>query len=83
MLQKFEAREKVARKSPFDRNVEKVVGFLRIRKSARDEILTTFFEKPLGFLGFYVKIVTNTKVLEGFCLARANVHFTLFFARDS
>ena len=49
LLQKFEAREKVARKSPFDRNVEKVVGFLRIRKSARDEILTFFFEKPLGF----------------------------------
>ena len=43
LLQKFEAREKVARKSPFDRNVEKVVGFLRIRKSARDEILTIFF----------------------------------------
>ena len=42
LLQKFEAREKVARKSPFDRNVEKVVAFLRIRKSARDEILTTF-----------------------------------------
>ena len=46
LLQKF---EKVARKSPFDRNVEKVLGFLRIRKSARDEILTFFFEKPLGF----------------------------------
>jgi len=29
LLQKFEAREKVARKSPFDRNVEKVLGFLR------------------------------------------------------
>ena len=43
LLQKFEAPEKVARKSPFDRNVEKVVGFLRIRKSARDEILTIFF----------------------------------------
>ena len=38
LLQKFEAREKVARKSPFDRNVKKVLGFLRIRKSARDEI---------------------------------------------
>ena len=35
-----------------------------------------FFEKPLGFWCFYVKIVTNTKVLEGFRLARANVHFT-------
>ena len=47
LLQKF---EKVARKSPFDRNVEKVLGFLRIRKSARDEILTIFFfEKPLVF----------------------------------
>ena len=43
LLQKFEAREKVARKSPFDRHVKKVLGFLRIRKSARDEILTTFF----------------------------------------
>ena len=42
-----------------------------------------FFEKPLVFLSFYVKIVTNTEVLEGFRLARANVHFTLFFARDS
>ena len=42
LLQKFEAREKVARKSPFDRNVKKVLGFLRIRKSARDEILTIF-----------------------------------------
>ena len=49
LLQKFEAREKVARKSPFDRNVKKVLGFLRIRKSARDEILTFFFEKQLGF----------------------------------
>ena len=49
LLGKFEAREKVARKSPFDRNVKKVLGFLRIRKSARDEILTFFFEKPLGF----------------------------------
>ena len=29
LWQKFEAREKVARKSPFDRNVEKVLGFLR------------------------------------------------------
>ena len=45
LLQKFEAREKVARKSPFDRNVKKVLGFLRIRKSARDEILTFFFLK--------------------------------------
>ena len=43
LLQKFEAREKVVRKSHFDRNVKKVLGFLRIRKSARDEILTTFF----------------------------------------
>ena len=41
-----------------------------------------FFEKPLGFWCFYVKIVTNTKVLEGFRLARANVHFVSFFARD-
>ena len=41
------------------------------------------FEKPLVFWCFYVKIATKTKVLEGFRLARANVHFTLFFARDS
>ena len=82
LLQKFEAREKVARKSPFDRNVEKVVGFLRIRKSARDEILTIFCLKTIGFLGFYVKIITKTEVLEGFRLARANVHFVVFFAMD-
>ena len=44
---------------------------------------TFFFEKPLGFWCFYVKIFTKPKVLEGFRLARANVHFTLFFARDS
>ena len=43
LLKKFEAREKVVRKSPFYRNVEKVLGFLRIRKSARDEFLI-FFE---------------------------------------
>ena len=49
LLQKFEAREKVARKSPFDRNVEKVVCFLGIRKSARDEILTIFCLKTIGF----------------------------------
>ena len=49
LLQKFEAREKVARKSPFDRNVKKVLGFLGIRKSAREGILTIFFEKPLVF----------------------------------
>ena len=42
-----------------------------------------FFEKPLGFWCFYVKIVTNTRVLEGFRLARAHVHFVSFFARDS
>ena len=82
-LEKFEAREKIARRSPFDRNVKKVLGFLRIRKSARDEILTIFFLKPLGFWCFYVKIVTTTKVLEGFRLARAHVHFVSFFARDS
>ena len=51
LLKKFEAQEKVARKSPFDRNVEKVVGFLGIRKSARGECLKLFFdfETPLGF----------------------------------
>ena len=43
LLKKFEAREKVARKSPFDRNVEKVLGVLRIRKRARDDFLTTSF----------------------------------------
>ena len=82
LLEKFEAREKVARKSPFDRNVKKVLGFLRIRKSARDEIMI-FFVKPLVFTCFYVKIATKTKVLEGFRLARAHVHFVSFFARDS
>ena len=45
LLQKFEAREKVARKSPFDRNVEKAVGFLRIRKSARDGFVDNFLLK--------------------------------------
>ena len=49
LLQKFEAREKVARKSHFDRNVEKVVGFLRLRKSAREEIVTIFCLKTIGF----------------------------------
>ena len=42
-----------------------------------------FFWKTIGFLCVYVKIATKPKVLEGFRLARANVHFTLFFARDS
>ena len=52
LLKKFDAHEQVARKSPFDRNVEKVVGFLRIRKSARDEILTIFLKKNIGSLMF-------------------------------
>ena len=46
------------------------------------KILTIFCIKPLGFLGFYVKIITKTEVLEGFRLARANVHFVVFFAMD-
>ena len=49
------------------------------------EFWKVFVEKPMGFLGFYVKIITKPKVLEGFRLARErkkNVHFTLFFARD-
>ena len=84
LLQKFEARSKVARKSPFDRNVEKVLVFLRNpQERAGWNFDNFFFEKPLVFLSFYVKIVTNTEVLEGFRLARTNVHFTLFFARDS
>ena len=52
------------------------------RKAGRDEMLP-FFEKPLGFLSFYIKIITNTKVLIGFRPARAHVHFVSFFARDS
>ena len=75
--------KKLLAKALFDRNVEKVVCFLRIRKSARDEILTIFCLKTIGFLGFYVKIITKTEVLRGFRLARANVHFVVFFAMDS
>ena len=48
------------------------------------KILTIFCLKPLGFLWFYVKIITKTEVLEGFRLAREkkkNVHFTLFFCK--
>ena len=74
--------KKLLAKALFDRNVEKVVCFLGIRKCARDEILTIFCLKPLGFLGFYVKIITKTEVLEGFRLARANVDFVVFFAMD-
>ena len=75
--------KKLLAKALFDRNVEKVVCFLRIRKSARDEILTIFCLKTIGFfLWFYVKIITKTEVLEGFRLARANVHFVVFFAMD-
>ena len=41
--------KKLLAKALFDRNVEKVVGFLRIRKSARDEILNVFCLKTIGF----------------------------------
>ena len=46
------------------------------------KILPFFVKKPLGFLWFYVKIITKTEVLEGFRLARANVDFVVFFAMD-
>ena len=46
------------------------------------KILTIFCLKPLGFFKFYVKIITKTEVLEGFRLARAYVHFVVFFAMD-
>ena len=69
LLQKFEAREKVARKSPFDRNVKKVLGFLRIRKSARDEILTTFFLKNhLVFDVFMLKSLRKVRFWKDFVL---------------
>ena len=52
LLQKFEAREKVARKSPFDRNVKKVLGFLRIRKSARVDFQIFWMRKSYVFICF-------------------------------
>ncbi len=76
-------QEKVARASSCNINVEKTIGFVGVGQRARDEIWTFFFEKPLGFCCFYVEIVTKPKVLVGFRLARANVHFTSFFVRDS
>ena len=75
--------KKLLAQALFTEMFKKIVVLVQIRTSAREEILTIFFEKPLGFWCFYVKIVTKPKVLEGFRLARANVHFTLFFARDS
>ena len=69
---------------PFWQKCWKSIGFPKKSARARGvEFWQFFFEKPLVFLSFYVKIVTKPKVLEGFRLARANVHFTLFFARDS
>ena len=65
LLQKF---EKVARKSPFDRNVEKVLGFLRIRKSARDEILTKKVGKPLFFNVFMLKSLRKRRFWKDFVL---------------
>ena len=68
LLQKFEAREKVARKSPFDRNVKKVLGFLRIRKSARDEILTFFLKNHWVFDVFMLKSLRNLRFWKDFVL---------------
>ena len=69
LLQKFEAREKVARKSPFDRNVKKVLGFLRIRKSARDEILTFFLLKNYCFFDvFMLKSLRTLRLWKDFVL---------------
>ena len=69
---------------PFLQKCSKSVGFPTKSARARGVDFWNFFlEKPLGFWCFYVKIVTKTKVLEGFRLARANVHFVSFFARDS
>ena len=67
LLKKFEAREKVARKSPFDRNVEKVLGFLRIRKSARDEFWT-FVENHLVFDVFMLKSLRKLRFWKDFVL---------------
>ena len=67
LLEKFEAREKVARKSPFDRHVKKVLGFLRIRKSARDEILTFFL--TIGFFNvFMLKSLRKLRFWKDFVL---------------
>ena len=41
------------------------------------EFWKVFVEKPMGFLGFYVKIITKPKVLEGFRLAREKKMSTL------
>ena len=68
LLQKFEAREKVARKSPFDRNVKKVLGFLRIRKSARDEILTIFLKNHWVFDVFMLKSLRKLRFWKDFVL---------------
>ena len=68
LLQKFEAREKVARKSPFDRNVKKVLGFLRIRKSARDEILTFFLKNHWFFHVFMLKSLRKLRFWKDFVL---------------
>ena len=43
LLKKFEAREKIARKSPFDRHVEKVLGFLRNPQERAGLMFETFF----------------------------------------
>ena len=49
LLQNSKHVKKLLAKALFDRNVEKVVCFIRIRKSARDEILTIFCLKTIGF----------------------------------
>ena len=45
-------QEKVARASSCNINVEKTIGFVGFGQRARDEILTFFFEKTIGFLMF-------------------------------
>ena len=68
---------------PVSQKCLKSGGFPRNPQERAGWHFDNFLEKQLGFWCFYVKIVTKPKVLEGFRLARANVHFTLFFARDS
>ena len=82
-LEKFEAREKVARKSPFDRNVKKVLGFLRIRKSARDEILTFFLKNRWSFDVFMLKSLRKLRFWKDFVLRARMCTLPYFFARDS
>ena len=61
--------KKLLAKALFDRNVEKVVCFLRIRKSARDEILTIFFLKNNWFFDvFMLKSLRKLRFWKDFVL---------------